>query len=227
VTRLYVLVEGLTEETFVRSVLARHLVPRNIWVFPLVVETSRDAAGRKRRGGGGWKQWLRDLKRLTGEQSGNEVWFTTMFDLYGLPVDFPERSEHDKDQDTARRADKLTDAMARAIGDRRVIPYLQRHEFEALVLASVDNLARLFEGEPDATGVENLRADIRGCAPEDINDGDDTAPSKRLARHVPTYQKTVHGPEAVAANGLDALRRTCPRFDAWVSQLEALGASEA
>lgn len=62
--RLYVLVEGQTEEEFIESILEPHLRERQIWVHRLVVETSRDAFGRKRRGGGHWSKWLRDLKRL-------------------------------------------------------------------------------------------------------------------------------------------------------------------
>jgi len=88
--RLYVLVEGQTEEEFVKSVLVPHLWRRRIEVRVSVVETSRDAFGRKRRGGGRrWGKWYCDLKRLTTEQHGGDVRFTTMFDLYGLPKDFP------------------------------------------------------------------------------------------------------------------------------------------
>lgn len=85
--RLYiVLVEGQAEEAFVKSVLAPHLASFDLEVRPIIVTTSRDAHGRKHKGGGTWAHWLRDIKRLTGEQDGR---FTTMFDLYGLPDDFP------------------------------------------------------------------------------------------------------------------------------------------
>jgi len=47
VMRLYVLVEGQTEEEFVKSVLVPHLWRRRIEVRVSVVETSRDAFGRK------------------------------------------------------------------------------------------------------------------------------------------------------------------------------------
>lgn len=84
--RLYVLVEGQSEESFLKSTLTPHLATFGLEVYPIIVMTSRDRQGRKHRGGGHWAHWLRDMKRLLGEQSGR---FTTMFDLYGLPEDSP------------------------------------------------------------------------------------------------------------------------------------------
>ena len=222
-TRLYVLVEGPTEEAFVKSVLAPHLLGRGVWVYTIIVETSREDFGRKRRGGGRWKHWLSDLKRLTGEQSGANARFTTMFDLYGLPEDFPGLEQHGSDKDTKRRADNLCSSMAQVVNDHRLIPHLQRHEFEALVLAGLEVLATLLEDETDLAGIRSLRTVLQHSAPEDINDGATTAPSKRLESQIPSYRKTVHGPLAVEGTGLLALRKACPRFCAWVAKLESLG----
>ncbi len=221
--RLYVLVEGQTEEQFVKAVLAPHLQGRGILVLAIVVETSRDASGRKRRGGGHWKHWHRDLQRLTAEHSGADVRFTTLFDLYGLPDDFPDLDEQINDSNTVHRADNLTAAMARVVNDHRVLPYLQRHEFEALVLTGLDVLERLLDAPGDLNGLAALRAQLGGAAPEDINDGKDSAPSKRLRQLIPSYRKTVHGPLVVEGIGLETMRGACPRFDAWVTKLEALG----
>jgi hypothetical protein len=58
--------------------------------------------------------------------------------------------------------------------------------------------------------------------PEEIDDGVDTAPSKRLARIVPNYQKRLHGPLIVGRIGLDRVRDECPHFSTWLSELEAL-----
>jgi hypothetical protein len=222
--RLYVLVEGQTEEEFVKSVLVPHLWRRRIEVRVSVVETSRDAFGRKRRGGGRrWGKWYCDLKRLTTEQHGGDVRFTTMFDLYGLPKDFPGLCEHASDRDTSRRATRLEETMAAAVDDWRLVPYLQRHEFEALVLAGLPALAGLLQDKDDLAGLEEIRTMIAQSSPEDINDGEDTAPSKRLEEHIVSYRKTFHGPLVVAETGIAALRSKCPRFDAWIAKLEALG----
>jgi len=216
------LVEGQTEEEFAKQILASHLQGFGIWVYPIVVETSRDASGRKRRGGGHWKHWKRDLVRLVGQQAGSDVRITTMFDLYGLPEDFPGLAEHAANTNTLARVNALETAMAEAVNDPRFIPYIQRHEFEALVLAALNELKTFLDGRDDLVGVDELMAIVRATAPEEINDGAQTAPSKRLETHVPGYRKSVHGPLAVASTGLVALRTACPRFGTWVTRLEAL-----
>lgn len=83
--RLYVVVEGQTEEEFVKRVLIPHLRDFGLWVITFIVETGEGAAGR-RRGGGKWSRWVRDLKGLSRQQDP-ELRFTTLFDLYGLPPD--------------------------------------------------------------------------------------------------------------------------------------------
>lgn len=226
-TRLYALVEGPTEESFVKEVLASHLQTLGVWVYPVIVETSRDTSGRKRRGGGHWKNWKRDLTRLTKQQAGSDVRITTMFDLYGLPEDFPDLAKHAADANTLTRVHALEVAMAEAVNDHRFIPYIQRHEFEALVLAALKELRAFLDARDDLVGVDQLMAVVQRTAPEDINDGAQTAPSKRLEAHILGYQKTVHGPLAVASAGLAVLRTTCPRFGAWVARLEALGGSHS
>jgi hypothetical protein len=57
--------------------------------------------------------------------------------------------------------------------------------------------------------------------PEMVNDGVDTAPSKRIMRAYPQYAKTIDGPLVIAEAGLDAIRSTCPHADDWLRELEA------
>lgn len=222
--RLHILVEGQTEDDFAKNVLAPHLRDFGFQVVaPVIVETSREADGRKYKGGGFWKNWQKDLQKLTSQHRGNKAFFTTMFDLYGLPKDFPALQEHGNDRDTARRAKKLEVAMGKEVNDWRFIPYIQRHEFETLVLVGLDELDLLLDAEDDLVGLERLRKEIEGRAPEDINDGPETAPSKRLEQHIPSYQKRIHGPLAAGGVGLEALRHQCPGFDRWIDRLEKLG----
>jgi hypothetical protein len=228
-TRLYVLVEGDTELAFVKRTLAPHLDSRTIWTTPIEVTTRRDRRTRAKlgRGGGHWRHWKKDLETLIRTNRGADVRFTTLFDLYGLPDDFPDLDRYRLQQDTAQRAYLLETAMSDAIKDWRFIPYLQRHEFEALVLAVLDQLENLLEDKGDVDGLAQLRASVANLGPEDINDGEDTAPSKRLLSFIPSYQKTVHGPLVTEAAGLTRLRAACPRFSQWVEKLEALGETAA
>ena len=54
--------------------------------------------------------------------AGADIRFTTMFDLYGLPEDFPELAVHSREMDTVKRAELLEGAMAKAVRDHRLIP---------------------------------------------------------------------------------------------------------
>lgn len=218
---LFLLVEGQTEEAFVKSVLGPHLEAKGIAAIPIIVETSRDpVTGAKRRGGGRWKHWAKDLRRVVASQRRPDVRFTTFFDLYGLPEDFPGLDAHGADRDTIRRATKLEQSMAEAVDDHRFIPYIQRHEFEALVLASLDALDGLLD-EAHRPGIAALRENLGAASPEDVNDGEETAPSKRLLRFIAGYRKPLHGVYACEGKGLAAIRAACPRFNAWVTRLEA------
>lgn len=223
-TDLYVVCEGQTEEAFVESVLAPHLQLHGVVAIPIVVTTSRDGTGEKRQGGGRWKHWNRDLTLVMKQHRKRaRVAFTTFFDLYGLPADFPGLGARGADRDTVRRAGALESELAKVFDEHRLIPYLQRHEFEALVLSCLDDLEEVLDAD-DRAGVATLRDELGTAAPEDVNDGPETAPSKRLLRCIPGFRKTVDGVNACKRAGLAKLRARCPRFDAWVMRLEALGA---
>lgn len=217
--RLYVLVEGKTEEAIAKGLLREHLWQHGIESTFIPVETRRDADGRKHAGGGTWSKWLPHFNVLKREHRGSDVRFSSWFDLYGLPRDFPGLVRHEGDKDTVRRAESLEACMADAIDDWRFLPYLQRHEVEALVLASLDALEDLLD-PVDHPSLEALRKELGTLAPEDVNDGPTTAPSRRLASHIAGYRKTLHGPLAVEGRGLSRVRMACPRFDTWVGQLE-------
>ena len=96
------------------------------------------------------------------------------------------------------------------------------HEYEGLLFTDTSAFAVV----PSATAaiIERLR-DVRAGfgTPEDINDSSETAPSKRIKQLLPRYEKVVHGPDIVAAIGLEAVREECPRFNGWLTQLESLG----
>ena len=201
--RLAIVVEGETEERFVKDVLAGHL--HQFGVVPIPVMPRRRI----------------NAERLTSEmvkldRNFNRV--TSLVDFYGF---------RGKGADTAYQLERrIQDAINARIGDSwdhpRVFPYVQLHEFEGLLFTDVEAFAAV----PNATRVkiESLRT-IRSSfqTPEDINDSSESAPSKRIKSLFPRYQKVVHGPSLAAGIGLDMIRGQCPRFDGWLSRLEALG----
>lgn len=86
--RVNVVVEGQTEEAFVKRVLAPHLLSKQVDARPMIAPTKRGVRKRVHRGGGRWfasaQRFIR--RKLTDDTS---AYTTTMFDYYGLPSDFP------------------------------------------------------------------------------------------------------------------------------------------
>ncbi len=226
--RLIVVVEGKTEEAFVNEVLGPHLNRRGVFTTATVVgKHVARRRGHHHRGGGPFKVWLEDIRRILRHDTNADLRVTTLFDLYRLPNDFPDLKRYDAEPDTHRRCSGLEDALREAVGDGRFIPYLQCHEFEALVLAALPFLSDLFDAEDDLFGCRMLGEAIAAIPPEEVNDGSETAPSKRLRSCIPGYRKVLHGPAVTARAGVAHLRRACPRFGAWVAHLEGLGTAQS
>lgn len=59
-------------------------------------------------------------------------------------------------------------------------------------------------------------------APEDIDDGADSAPSKRIKAALLRYDKVADGVRVAEAVGLERMRAACPRFGGWLTRLESL-----
>jgi len=218
--RIYALVEGKTESRFIRTVLEPHLSSLERYIFPVQVTTSRDYHG----GMTSFERVHRDLHRLKKQHAGSEVRFTTMFDLYSLPKDFPGYSQ--AQPDPYKKVQEIESALRIHFGDRRFLPYIQVHEFEALLFSDLSQLATLLTDAESAAAIERLRVSMRGIEnPELINDRREASPSHRLMQAVPSYcnRKAVLGPAAAERIGLDKLRASCPHFAEWVRALEMLG----
>jgi hypothetical protein len=64
------------------------------------------------------------------------------------------------------------------------------------------------------------------ASPEDINDGPNTFPSKRIKDQFPDYKKLLAGVKAAELIGLPTIRAKCPHFNEWVTKLERIGESQ-
>ncbi len=223
--RLNIIVEGQTEETFVNQTLKPHLSRFSIGVSARVV-TTRKERGTKYRGGlSTYLKAKRDITLWTKQDRNPDVRFTTMFDLYGLPTDFPGYKSAAADADPYQRVLALEDAFRKDISDRRFIPYIQLHEFEALILSDPKQLDTQFENRADGIARLDTMAS-RFPSPEHINDNANTAPSKRIISEIPEYQgsKVSAGPIVAEKIGLSTLRSKCAHFAEWLEKLESLGA---
>jgi len=221
--RLHVTVEGKTEQEFVKTILAPHLAACNVLADARCVLTSSSARRTYRGGLVRYAVARQDIARWMARDDHPECRFTTMFDFYALPRDFPAYDEAMSLQNSYAKVKKLEDALLQDMDDRRFIPYIQLHEFEALILADPAKLDwEYLEHERPIAALEDM---VRGKNPELINDGPDTAPSKRILSKIPEYDKVTAGVSVAAHIGLPVLREKCRHFNDWLTRLEQLGAS--
>ena len=220
--RLHAIAEGQTEQAFVRHILAAHLAHFGVFADARCVLTSKDnRAGKTYRGGlVSYVKARADILAWLKEDGDGHCRFTTLFDLYKLPKDFPGYEDAKGVSDPYRRVEMLEAALAQDIDDRRFIPYIQLHEFESLIFANPRQLDWEYL-EHDAA-IRRLVNITNQTAPELINDGEETAPSKRILKEIPEYDKPGAGVAVVGKIGLPALREKCPHFAAWIKQLEEL-----
>ncbi len=217
--RVLISVEGQTEETFVRELLSRRLWNCNVDPIPVVVSTKIVKQGNKFKGGmTSYAQARNDIQRLLRDT--NAVAVTTMYDLYKLPTDFPGYSTKPAGN-CYNKVAYLESEFQKEISNSRFRPYLQVHEFEALLFVNPEATARMF---PEVNRLPELAAIKRGFnSPEEINDGSTTAPSKRILQLFPNYEKPLYGALVAIDTGLDRIRVECRHFNEWLIWLEGLG----
>lgn len=100
-----------------------------------------------------------------------------------------------------------------------LIPYIQLHEFEALVFSSLNGFEEVFErSEMDYKGLKEV---ISGYPnPEEIDNSPDTAPAARLKALIPGYNKVLNGVSIIKGTGIGTVLERCPHFRAWVEKLK-------
>ena len=213
---VYVLVEGETEETFVDEVLNRHLESFEVYLKPILIETSE-----KLRKKGGYTTYAKTRRQLLNVLSHNQASLvTTMLDYYGLAEDFPGKTKLPKGTGSVR-VQYLEQELQKAIGHRKFLAYFSLHEFEALLFVSPEVIARIVPGQDFLPELTQIKAAF--SSPEEINDDPETSPSNRLGKlYGKTYNKPILGSLIALEIGLERLRSECPHFNEWLTKLESL-----
>jgi hypothetical protein len=220
-SRVIAVVEGQTEQGFVREVLAPFLSYKNVYMTAQLVGKPGHKGGDCR-----YERAKRDILALLKQEADTVV--TTMFDFYALPDSWPGRVEA-RTALLATKAEIVETAVQNDISselgtsfDRsRFRPYIQMHEFEALLFSQPATICAVFQSPESEQEVQSVRASFRN--PEEINDNFETAPSKRLLKVFSNYQKLLHGLIAAKRIEIGPMRKECPHFARWVEVLEAAG----
>jgi hypothetical protein len=222
-SRLYLFAEGPTEQTWAGSALNEHLLRRDIQLHTVLIANARKKQHVYRGGMRKYIQMKNDIVRFLTQNPGRDVYFTTMIDLYGLPGDFPGRAGSERHRTSPYdRVEELEQAFSADIADPRFIPYVQLHEFEALLFVDPRHFGELFDCGDGP--LRNLAAISQQTPPELINDNYETAPSRRIIGQIPEYavSKSTAGPLIAEAIGLQRLRAGCRHFHDWLTRLENL-----
>ena len=214
---MLVLVEGQTEERFVKDTLAPHLIALHKALIPTIVTTKRIVSGPNFKGGGDFTKIEGDLKRLLGDSDATAV--TTFYDYYRFPGNFSPKAGLAPGLG-AQGANQLEHALKTHFAQPKFKPYIHLHEFEAFLFVNAKITAANLLAPDIASQISAIRSRVSSA--EEINDDPQASPSKRIGLLAANYQKALHGPVIANAVGLVALRADCPRFNNWVKWLECL-----
>lgn len=217
---VYVICEGQTEVQFVEKILAPHFGLSNIFLYGRLLGRPGHKGGNVR-----FDRLSRDVRDVMRSHTG--AFCTTFFDFYGLAEDFPGKSEARKKATVADKASQirstLTSELEEKLGSETIryfIPYVQMYEFEALLFSDPKKFAQGINQSDRESAFVAVRDEFNN--PEEINDSPDTAPSKRVSKIVPRYQKPLDGRRAAESIGLAKMRSECSLFDSWLNQIEQL-----
>ncbi len=220
---VHIVTEGRSETNFVKRVLVPYFWAMDKNLIPNETLTKVDRSkGRMYKGGLSHYEKMREtIRKCLGYTKKADTFVTTMFDLYGLPDDTPGM---DKIKNCANKYEAVgvierEMAVSENLSKAAFFPYIQLHEFEALLFTNLDFLAESYF-EYDIQPLRDCLAKKKN--PELINDGKPTAPSKRILSCIPIYDKVTVGVAILEKIGVDALCASCKHFSEWIDRIKSL-----
>lgn len=222
---IYIVVEGQTEQTFVREILAPYMGQWGIYLYPSLI-------GKPGHKGGDIRFDRAKIDIINFLKQRNDTYISTMFDYFRIHKEWPglndirREIENKKSLTIEQKAKILEDAtmneISKTLPDQncteRFIPYIQMHEFEALLFSDGEILAE--KARIDLPKIQAILAQYNN--PEEINDNPVKAPSKQLKTLNINYRKIAFGTEISNAIGIPNIRVKCPHFGNWLNKFEML-----
>jgi len=209
--RLYIVVEGQAEQEFVNSLIAPYLHRYNIYdVTPILIHTSKT-------GRGGFVNYLHlknDVMKLLHSTKSDFI-VSTFVDFFRIP-EVPYRERWTSKGTHLEQVLEMEKCISDDISDHRFIPYIQLHEFEALLFSSNKGFEAYFT---ESEAIETQKIIEAYNNPEDINSSPEGAPSKRLQSIKADYNKVIEGNLIALEIGINELLAKCPKFKSWITQL--------
>lgn len=214
-----ILVEGQTEELFIKDILAPYLLDKGIFMTPTIINTKIVKDGANFKGGlsnRNYGKFINDIKRLINSTPHGFV--TTFIDYYALPTKFPNFEDRLTFNTSIAQVEFIEKKLSEYINSENFIPYIQIHEFEAFLFTEKSGFENNIE--PSDGNISNLIQIINDYNnPEDINQGQATAPSKRIEANYKSYQKMLEANMMILDIGLEIIIDKCPHFKSWIDLL--------
>jgi Domain of unknown function (DUF4276) len=219
IIRITAIVEGSTEKNFIDKVLQPYLNKQNIFITSILASK----AGQK----GGDIKFTRIKKDIEIHlKQSSDTYITLMIDFYGI-AEWKNLDQAKQKNSPSDKANIINQSIQEEIekllpeynSKKRFIPYVNVHEFEALLFSDIEILSKHLN--VDKKQIEQI---IKECGePERINDSRKTAPSKRLdSLSNNRFRKTGTGVEIAKEIGIFKMREACPLFDTWLNNIEEL-----
>lgn len=217
--RLYFIVEGYTEREFVNKTLRPYFNYKGIYdVRAVEITTSKGHKGGLAK----YTHLKRDIDNFLKSES--EIIVTTFIDFFRIPSSMPRYTEMLSEPTIDRKIAKLEQGMAEDIDDRRFVPYIQKHEFEALLFSAKGGFELMYDDHRITNQLCSVVDEFEN--PEEINSRPDFAPSKRIINILAScgekYDKVAEGNLIAEEIGIEIIIQKCPRFKNWVEKLELM-----
>lgn len=212
--RLIIVCEGQSEQAFVENVLSPYLYSwGNVYdVRGTLIPTSKGHTG----GNVSYDKFINRVKEVLRNES-TDTMVSTMVDFFKFPK-VPDLTEsYSQLNGDLTKVLALEEHIEMAVRNDRFIPYIQLHEFEALLFSNKSGFEKyLPEEKSEALG----ELSDHYPNPEDINSSPEKAPSKRFLDIYPKYSKVIDGSLIAIEVGIHAMLTKCPHFNSWVTRLK-------
>jgi len=222
---IYIIVEGQTEQTFVRDVLAPQMANKGIYLYSALIGKPGHKGGNIR---------FDRVKKEIGHflRQRHDTYISTMFDYFRIDSMWPGKKEVDQQirngatLTASHKAELLEAATYEDIvktfsefySEKRFVPYIEMHEFEALLFSDANILAK--KSKIDILQILEIIEEYKN--PEEINDDPVKSPAKRLKTLNSKYRKVVMGKVIAEAIGIPCIRKQCSHFNDWLIKFEEL-----
>ena len=209
---LIIVVEGQTEQEFVNDILRPYFAEHGIYhVSARLIQTSRTGKG----GFVNFQHLENDVNKILANEPNAIV--TTFIDFFRCPNNMPKYDEAIQKENHQESVEILETGMSELFNNHRFIPYIQLHEFEALLFSSDKGFKAYWEDKLTEKAKEII---AEYPNPEDINSRPEKAPSKRILEIKSNYEKVAEGNLIAMEVGISEMLKRCPRFKAWIELLK-------